>query len=366
MIFLRNLLRAPIRSLLTTLGVAAGIGLFVAVTAITRDVRHQIDGVTGTYGLEVVAYERRSTSPFSSRISIAQMDSLRQRYGAAVTPLVLGTHNERWSAYALVIGAPAEFQQRVALVSGERFQPGSGEALIGEIAAQRLGIGEGADLVIDSRRFRLAGVYRTGSRLLDGGVMMDLPEAQEVLTREGAVQQFTLALFRTEGPATAAALIAELNQDYPRLRAIPGTEFAGAMRLMRVVDAFVRTIAVVALLGTCLVVGNALVMSLAERTRELGILMTVGWTPWLVLRMLLAESLVVCVIGALLGNALALLVLRILNGVDSIGFGWIPVRFPAVLTGASLAIALGLALVALAWPAYVVHRIQPLAALRHE
>ncbi|MDZ4675813.1 MAG: FtsX-like permease family protein [Gemmatimonadota bacterium] len=366
MIFVRNLLRAPIRSLLTTLGVAAGIGLFVAVTAITRDIRRQIDGVTGAYGLEVVTYERRSTSPFSSRISTAQMDSLLARYGGAVTPLVLGTHNERWSAYALVIGAPAEFQGRVALIAGERFKPGSGEALIGEIAAQRLGLQSGSALVLDGRRFRLAGVYRTGSRLLDGGVMMDLPEAQAILTREGAVQQFTLALFRTEGPADAAALIVELNQRYPRLRAIPGTEFAGAMRLMRVVDAFVRTISVVALLGTCLVVGNALVMSLAERTRELGILMTVGWTPWLVLRMLLAESVVVCAVGALLGNGLALVVLRVLNGIESIGFGWIPVRFPTELAAASVTIALGLALVALVWPAFVVHRIQPLTALRHE
>jgi len=365
-IFLRNLLRAPVRSALTILGVAAGIGLYVAVTAITRDVRHQIDGVTGAYGLEVVAYERRATSPFSSRISTDQMDRLIARYGTAVTPLVLGTHNERWSAYALVIGAPTSFQDRLALTQGRRFGSGAGDALIGEVAAQRLGLQGGAEVELDGRRFRVAGVFRTGSRLLDGGLMMDIADAQAILTREGATQQYTLALFRVEAQGGAAALIAELNARYPELRAIPGTEFAGAMRLMRVVDAFVRTISVIALIGTGLVVGNALVMALAERTRELGILMTIGWSPWLVLRMLAAEGVVLSVIGAALGNGLALLVLRVLNRIESIGFGWIPVRFPASLAGMSLLMALGVGVVALAWPALVVHRLQPLAALRHD
>lgn len=46
--------------------------------------------------------------------------------------------------------------------------------------------------------------------------------------------------------------------------------------------------------GTCLVVSNTLLMAIAERTREIGILTALGWTPWLVLRMPLAESLVLC------------------------------------------------------------------------
>lgn len=83
MIFLRNLLRAPARSLMTALGIAAGIGLFVAISAITIDLHEQITGVANAYTLEVVVYERRSTSPISSRISAAQMRELEQRHGSA-------------------------------------------------------------------------------------------------------------------------------------------------------------------------------------------------------------------------------------------------------------------------------------------
>jgi len=72
------------------------------------------------------------------------------------------------------------------------------------------------------------------------------------------------------------------------------------------------------------------------------------------------------VLGAALGNAFALLLLRAVNGLESVGFGWIPLRYPWSLAGASLAMAGAIALLALIWPAIVVFRLQPLTALRHE
>lgn len=368
MIFLRNVLRAPARSLMTALGIAAGVGLWLAITAITIDLHQQIDAVAGAYTLEVVAYERRATSPMSSRIPPAQMDALTAHYGDRVVPMVMGTSNERWNAYALVIGVPEAFVRRIPLVAGSH--PGEraedGGLMVGELAAQRLGLAPGQPLRLDGRDWPIRGIYRSGSRMLDGGVMTGIALAQQLLTREGAEPQYTLALLRAPDASAARTLIAEIEQAHPSLRAIPGTEFSGSLRLMRVVDAFIRTISVVALVGTGLVVTNTLLMAIAERTRELGILMTVGWSPWLVLRMLLAESLLLCTLGAALGNAFALLLLRVVNGLESVGFGWIPVRYPWSLAGAAFALAGAIALIALAWPAVVVWRMQPLNALRHE
>lgn len=366
MIFLRNVLRAPGRSLMTALGIAAGIALFVAITAITLDLRQQIDGVAGAYQLEVLVYERRATSPMSSRIGAPQMAELQARYGAALSPLVIGTLNEAWNAYALVMGVTPEFLHSLPLSSGTHFSAGSGEAMVGEIAMQKLALQPGQSVVLDGRQVRISGVFRTGSRLLDGGIMMDIAQAQAMLTREGAEPQYTLALLRAGKQEAAAALINEVNQLYPSLRAIAGTEFSGSMRLLRVIEAFVTTISAVALVGTCLIVSNTLMMAIAERTREIGILMTVGWTPWLVLRMLFAESLTLCAAGAAAGNAFALVLLRIVNGMESVGFGWIPLRYPLSLAVASFAMALGVALVSLVWPAVVLYRLQPLTALRHE
>ena len=366
MISLRNVLRAPARSIMTAVGVAAGLALFVAITALTVDVGQQLEGAVNAYQMEVAVYERRATSPFSSRISPTQMEELQTRYGVLLSPLVVGTHNEKWSAYALVMGVPSDLLNRIPLTAGARYEEGSGEVVLGEIAAHKLGVQQGQQLSLDGREVRVSGIFRTGSRLLDGGLMTDIPHAQQILTREGAERQYTLAVLRAESKEAAGVLIDEINRRYPSLKAIPGTEFAGAHRALRVVDAFVRTISAVALVGTCLVVTNTFLMAIAQRTREIGILMAVGWTPWLVLRMLFAESLVLCITGAALGNLLALILLRVVNRMDSIGFGWIPVRFPLALTGTSLVVALAVAMIALAWPAVVLYRMQPLSALRHE
>ncbi|MCK6425203.1 MAG: ABC transporter permease [Burkholderiaceae bacterium] len=366
MIFWRNLLRARVRSLMTVLGIAAGVGLFAAATAITTDLRQQIAAAIGEYRFDVVIHEKRAPSPFSSRLTPAQMQALEARFGAALTPLVMGTLNEAWSAYAMVLGVPPAFAQRVPLTAGQHFAPGRAEVTLGEIAAQRLGLGVGQSVSIGGSAWRIAGIYRTGSRLFDGGMMGDLPAVQRLFAPDGAEPHYTLALLATPDRAGTDRAIAAVAASYPALRAIPGTEFAGAIRLFRVVEAFVGTIALVVLLGSALVVTNMLMMAVAERTREIGILMAVGWTPWLVLRMLAAESLLLCALGTALGNLFGLGLLHAVNRLETVGFGWLPLRLSAaqVLDSALLIAAVGL--VSLAWPAAVLWRMQPLEALRHE
>ena len=351
---------------MTTLGIAAGVGLFVGVTAITRDLRQQLSSSFQTYGLEVVVYERRANSPTSSRISTAQMEELQALYGHDLMPLAMGTKNEPWNSYAMILGVSHDFLPRVPLVAGAPYDEGGEEVMVGEIAAGQLGLGAGDTLELDGRAVRVSGIFRTGSRVMDGGFMMSLAHAQRVLTREGAEPTYSMALLRAGSTVEASSFIADVNERFKALRAIPGNEFAGSLRLMRVVDAFVKTLAVVATIGTGLVVVVTLLMAVSERTREIGILMAMGWTPWLVLRMLFAETSFLCVVGAVLGNLLALGMLRFVNGLESVGFGWTPVAFPLSVTAASLAMALAVAAVALAWPAVILYRVQPLSALRHE
>lgn len=366
MIFLRNLLRAPARSLMTLLGLGVGLGLFVGIAAIASDLNKQISGTTGAYSLEIVVHERRTTSPLSSRISADQMAQLQARFGGAVFPMVIGSLKESWNPYALVIGAPDNFIRMTPLMAGAHALAGTDQVLLGEIAAAKMGKQPGDVLSVDSRPVRISGIFRTGSRMLDGGVMMGVGGAQAALKRVGDAPFFTLALVRTGGQWSAEEVIRTIDQDYPALKAIKGVEFSGSLRLMRVVEAFVTTISVIALIGACLILVNTLLMALSERTREIGILMAIGWTPWLILRMLLAESLVLCALGAVVGNVFALALLRLLNSIESIGFGWIPMVFPAQLGLEALLMALVIGVLALLWPAVVVFRMQPLAALRHE
>ena len=346
MIFLRNALRAPARSLMTMLGVSIGIALFVSLNTITADLRQQIAVAASQYDVEVMVYERRAATPFASRISRPQMEALQAFSGNAVQPMVLGTLSEHWNNYVLLIGVTPEFLKRVPLIAGSAFADGSDDAILGELLAHKLKLQPGQHLVMDGRPVRIAGLFRSGSRMFDGGVVTSIPVAQRMLTREGGEPQFTLGLLSAVSPGDVPKTIQALNAQFPSLKAMAGSEFEGSIRLFRVVDVFLKTI--------------------SERTREIGILLAVGWSPWLIVRMLFAESILLCCLGAGLGNLLALAMLQLFNELQSVGFGWIPVRFPLSLTAQSLFIALGMSALSMLWPTAVVLRMRPLRALRHE
>ena len=364
--FLRNALRAPARSLMTMLGVSIGIALFVSLNTITADLRQQIAVAASQYDVEVMVYERRAATPFASRISRPQMEALQAFSGNAVQPMVLGTLSEHWNNYVLLIGVTPEFLKRVPLIAGSAFADGSDDAILGELLAHKLKLQPGQNLVMDGRPVRIAGLFRSGSRMFDGGVVTSIPVAQRMLTREGGEPQFTLGLLSAVSPGDVPKTIQALNAQFPSLKAMAGSEFEGSIRLFRVVDVFLKTISLVALLATCIVTSNTLLLAISERTREIGILLAVGWSPWLIVRMLFAESILLCCLGAGLGNLLALAMLQLFNELQSVGFGWIPVRFPLSLTAQSLFIALGMSALSMLWPTAVVLRMRPLRALRHE
>ena len=129
-----------------------------------------------------------------------QMAELQATYGSALTPLVTGTRNEPWNAYVLLIGVPRDFLRRIPLTDGAPFEEGSEDVLAGEVLAQELGLRTGQTTLLDGREVRISGIFRTGSRILDGALMLDIPHAQRALTAEGAEPVFSMA---TRVPACA-------------------------------------------------------------------------------------------------------------------------------------------------------------------
>jgi putative ABC transport system permease protein len=123
---------------------------------------------------------------------------------------------------------------------------------------------------------------------------------------------------------------------------------------------------------------NTLMMSVMERTRELGIMMALGTRPRAIVTLVLYESLVLALVGILAGLALGLPVVQYLgvrgldlsryaSGLQSIpGLTGIiyPVFIPANLVRPAL-VLLGLSVLAALYPAWRAARLQPADAIRH-
>jgi putative ABC transport system permease protein len=111
-----------------------------------------------------------------------------------------------------------------------------------------------------------------------------------------------------------------------------------------------------------LVSANTMAMSVRERVKEIGVLKTLGFTRSKVLAMIVAESVIIALLGGLLGCALAYGVCLGLSGVQIMFGGF---TMPPVVLAISLLVAFTIGLVSSAIPAWNASRVPITEALRH-
>src|SRR5262245_3192861 len=332
----------------------------------------------------------------------ALADAAERFPGAHASPRVLGdglVQSARQSARVSLIGVDPEREARVSIV-GHSFSAGGFPAplapgarslpgiAIGVPLAEQLHAVLGEKLVVHAPgeaglgAFRVSGIFQTGSPGFDKtSVFLRLEDAQRLLELGDRVNEVAFALDDSRArPAFLAFARAELPRARPdeKLEILSWEEREprlAAMLGLMTNTAWVGYAAVFA--GMAFGIANALLMSVYERIREFGVLRALGLRPRQLVWMVLLESFLLTVGGALLGIAagvsLALLLGR--TGVDlgSLAGGMSQLGVTAVVYPvinradlvSPLLLALGTALVAAIWPAWKAARLRPAEAIRH-
>jgi len=122
----------------------------------------------------------------------------------------------------------------------------------------------------------------------------------------------------------------------------------------------------VILLIMTLILGNTLAMNVRERTHEYGVLRAIGFPPGHILGFILGESVLVALVGGLIGIGVAFLVINlgVSPALEEAGGPFQYFRTPGYLFGVALAAAVGLGVVAGAIPAFLGARLKVTDALR--
>ncbi len=367
MIFLRNLMRTKVRSLLTLLGVTVGIAVFVSVASLTIHIQEQFAYTTAAYNTEVMIGSRNALTPLSSKITAQQLVALESRLQRTASPIVIGLVPVSADQRVPILGIAEQSFSMFQVVGGMALRPDKPELLIGVLCAELTQLGVGDSLVLGDVEYAVVGLFRSGSRYYDRGIITGLNQARQILGRASAQDYYNMAIVQTGNNVVTNRVVELVRQHFPGLRAQPTVEFSGKIRTMRTMEISSWSIALIALLGAAIVVANTLVMVVSERTRELGVLLSIGWSPWLVVRMLFAEIMVLCLVGTLLGNVAAQALLTLIVYVNSPGAVWsLPKAIAPLAALASGGAALAIAILAMLWPANVVYRLKPAQALRHD
>ncbi len=221
------------------------------------------------------------------------------------------------------------------------------------------------DAVVVGRRS--AGTPFDNKRL----VFVPLAWTQELLDMKGRVTEFVVAVDdREQVGAIAAQLQRELGPDLvvEPWQAL-ASQVADVVRVQRLVlGAIGAVFLIIAIIG----VANTMLMSVLERTREIGTMMALGVRRGTITVLFLLEGMTLAVFGGGLGVGLAILLAKIVGGLGGVSgsppgtvakYVIIP-DLPLWLIAPTVALTLLGTLAAAGWPAWRASRLRPVEALR--
>jgi len=368
MLALRNLLRRKVRTVLTAFGVAIGVGTVIALLSVARGFRSQFDSFFSAGNAHLVVSRKGAADPFLSYLPDELADRLRAVPGiASVHPFLFSLQQiprvPVFFFYGTTRGSP--FLVHLKRVEGRdlfEVEDPAGSICLGRRAAADLQLGVGDHLELGGERLEVVGLFTAEVALLESGGLLRFDTAQRVTGMEGKMNSALLHLADFD-PDTLPQRAAQLAKAFPEAEIRSPAQFSGAFDEFDLMDEGMALLSVLAVLVGGIAVMNTMLMSVFERTREIGILQAIGWSRALVLRQVLLEGLLVSLAGGACGIALGVGAVEATGAID--GFAWIAGAYDATLFVQAMAVAVGMGLVGTLYPAWRAVRITPIEALRH-
>ncbi|MBN1264648.1 MAG: ABC transporter permease [Anaerolineales bacterium] len=370
-VILKNLLRRKSRTLLTVLGISIGVAAIIGLGALSDQFKAgYLSMLAGTKSDLILSQPNTMDISYSAVDESIGAEIQAMPEVSEVSGLVEGFITADEIPLLFLFGYPEDsfildrFQivEGVALQSREAKSTQGTPLLLGRAAAESVNKGVGETLRIQESVYRIIGIYETGDAFEDGGAVLALEDAQELL---GKVRQVSIFYIRLRESDQVDRVIERVNRRWPDLSIQESADFASGQAMVEYLDAYVWAIAGLAIAVGGVGMMNAQLMSVMERTREIGVLRAVGWSKSRVLGMILGESLLVSLLGGLVGIVLGWLSLLALSGNTSIVGDAGSAITPDRISQAFVTV-LGLGAVGGGYPAWRAAKLAPIEALRYE
>jgi ABC-type lipoprotein release transport system permease subunit len=337
----RYLWRNQRRTLIMLLAIATGVWAMIFMTALMRGMVDQmildgIDALPGYVQIHHPAYRddpniENSLAPPGPQLRAA-LESPPARAWAPRVRLPAMISSERNDRGVTLLGVDPEREIELgfdpeSIVAG-RFLEGPDDQglIVGRKMLERLETGLGKRVVVMSqgpdndiadRGFRIVGVFKGDlASQEEQWVYGGLQTTQELLGMGDRLSE--IAVIGGDYRHSEALLEQVRAAAGAGLEVLPWTELNSYLGLMLgVMDGFVLVWIIVIFLALSFGLANTLMMAVFERIREIGLMQALGMKPAAILLQVLLESLMLLVLGLLLGNALAIgSILPIRGGID--------------------------------------------------
>jgi putative ABC transport system permease protein len=384
---LSRLRTSRLRAALTMLGVVIGVASVVALVGVgqgtTANITTRLAGL-GTNLLTISPTGRSSTHPLTleDAAAIAKVDGV-----AAVAPelqtstsIVVGTKSTTTS----VVGTSADYARVRAydVWQGSFLTPATVEnglrvATLGATTASDLGLDAssiGSTISVGGLPFELIGILQpkggAGFQNPDDQVLVPLATVSKYFVAGDTIRTIGVSVTSDAQMASVTTAITALLRDRHQLAATDTSDFSifnqtqlldAASSISTTLTLLLGGIASISLIVGGIGIMNIMLVSVRERTREIGIRKAVGARGRDILAQFLIEALTLSLLGGLIGIAVGLGVSALIGQLAGWGF-----QFNPLTVAAAVIFSLIVGVVFGVWPARMAARLDPIASLRYE
>jgi putative ABC transport system permease protein len=353
---LSNLAHRPIRTILSVRAIAVEVTMVLTLVGVSYGT---LDGTARR--ARGVGADILIRPPGSSTISLSTAPMSDKLVPPHVT-MAIGTVVQPLQGLDTVTGLDLDQFSRMS--GGFRFLEGGpfkkdDDILVDEFYARQKGLRAGDTLNLLGRDWHVSGVFESGKL---ARICVRLPVLQQLTGNPNHLSQFYLKL---DNPGHAQNAIDELRKLLPGYPVYTIEEFTSLLSISSVglLRNFIAVVIAVAVIVGFIVVSMAMYTAVLERTREIGILRSLGASSSFILSLLLKETLLLAVAGTGVGIVFTCLAKWSLEHIGRAGltqeivYAWWPIAAAIAVTGAVLgAVA----------PAYIAIRLEVTQALSYE
>lgn len=371
-LILKNPFRNKTRSLLAIIGIAIGIATIVALGLITASLEDSTETTLKEGSAEITATKIGSSMASSSGNlnesyveELSKIDGVEKTAGMLESTVIDTSKSSDSSRYGFSLyGAKTDDLSIVGInnINGSVFNENENELIVGKNLAEEENYTIGDKVDVYGKEFKITGIYETGSIFYDSAMYTGLSKLQNLTDNEEKISSISIKIKKDANLTTVNDKIK--NEYNDTLRTITAEEMTQTIDdTLGMINSATTAIEALAIIIGGLGVINTMMMTVFERTREIGVLKSVGWSKKRILSMIMGESIVLTIISGIIGSILGVLAVFILfklNGDNMTLIFNINIFIKAFLVALSVGILGGL------YPAIKASRLSPTEALRYE
>jgi putative ABC transport system permease protein len=388
---LRNLTRRKLRTTLTVVGITIGIWALVVMSSMANKISALVEGGSNYFADKIIVSDA-TNSAFSfgaAPIPIATAREIEAIEGVDVAMPEIGLLLDPDASGAgfglpdmITASTPGADKGRekfpIKAAQGRLLVPddeGKNVAILGADLARKFKKKPGDTMKIREVDFEIVGVLEPTLTAPDTSVWMPLAAGQLLLAEnlplvvQRELRPSELAsqiVVYPDAGADIAAVAKQIEEKVPSTQTLTGAEFDKQIgSSIAIFNAIILGVALISLIVGGLSVINTMAMSVAERTREIGVKRAIGATRVRIVREIVIEAAVIGLIGGVIGLVLGSIVVFVANGLGRAS-GTVLFQLTPGTAAFAVVFATVLGMAAGLIPAWNAARLDPVEALRYE